>query len=69
VPATNRPAAAWDYSVLPLTQDEVREMDADERAERMTEELNRAADLLQAVAAAFGAPVDSLAREIIALTR
>lgn len=45
--------ASWDVSVLGLTGGEFQDMDDDERTERLAEELNRAADLLQAIETAF----------------
>lgn len=44
----------WDPSVIGMSPDDKEEMDDQEQCERMVEEVNRAADIIQAVVAAFG---------------
>ena len=46
--------STWDPSILGMTVEDKSEMDDDEIQARMIEEINRAADILQAVVAAFG---------------
>lgn len=48
-----RQAAGWDHSILPLTKEDLEEMDEEERQKRLVDELDRAADLLQALVQAF----------------
>jgi len=45
--------AVWDRSVLGYSKSDLAEMDADERARTLYELLNQAADLAEAIAAAF----------------
>ena len=52
-PAVDAPRN-WDQSVLSITQEEMAEMDDEEKNERASEEIDRAIDLLEAVADAFG---------------
>lgn len=66
----------FDPSVLGRTPEEIADMDADEVYEAAIEEVNRAADLLQAIAAAFapelrGAAVivDDMGRTVATLAR
>jgi hypothetical protein len=44
----------WDPSAIGMTPEEKSNMDDDEQRERMIEEINRAADIMQAVVGAFG---------------
>lgn len=53
---------AWDGSVLPL--DDLDDMDEDERKEQLVDGLNRAADLLQALAEAFKGDLGSAHRDV-----
>lgn len=48
-----RTAGKWDSSVLGLKPSTIEAMDADERVEVMVDALNRAVDLVEAVAGAF----------------
>lgn len=44
----------WDVSIIGITPDDVAEMSVEEQEDRAIDECNRAADILQAVVAAFG---------------
>lgn len=69
-------AATWDRSVLPISSADLEEMDEEERKMRMVDELNRAADLLQALASAFAKDLGSnygdvtqAAKELVQIAR
>ncbi len=64
--AAHTAAKSWDTSVLGVTSEEKAEMDADEQVERAADELNRAADIMQAVLAAFGEHLNQAQRAAIA---
>jgi hypothetical protein len=44
----------WDPSVIGVDHEDMADMATEEQAERAVEEINRAADIMQAVIAAFG---------------
>jgi hypothetical protein len=52
--ASQKTRRSWDPSILGITQEELSAMDAEDRETALIEALNRAADQLQAVVAAFG---------------
>lgn len=58
--------ATWDSSVVGITADEMADMEDDEQRERALDEINRAADLLQAVVSAFGRHMTAAQRATLA---
>jgi hypothetical protein len=77
VMSMNAAAKTWDASIIGLTTEDKQEMDVAEQTERAADELNRAADILQATLAAFGehlsaeqrATIAAAAKSVIRITR